>query len=459
MNLHGIAAAVQSIRRPGLLIPHLHVASMRHLDWHRIYASGVRYIVFDKDNCLTAPHHDQLAEPLQTTWKECRRVFGSENLLLVSNSAGSNSDPQALAAETVSSNLGIPVLCHAAKKPSSQCARQVVEHFLSLAFRRAESSSTSPLHILVIGDRITTDMVFAQRIARCLTKIESDGRHTQCTSILTKQLWGREGLGTRCLRLIESSVLQQLVRAGIPPGGSWLQRGYHIPPELKTWVVPAVEAPSLASAPTITTPEPRMRTRLKSAWQAMVSEFFGSVKHVQQLAWSALTATPTKEWRSSWRMPSSSKHLVSRSRARHMSTCRIVRAVHEKPVPRRPMPSVPEKQSPPRSLFGISWLRWALAVAALILLPLGFMGGMKLNELVDTWRSGDLSHEGERSLPPEPQVQEEVDRAVESESQLQQRKKITSLELEHYHLRRERERITEKLAHLDERQKAHSEQL
>ena len=58
MNLHGIAAAVQSIRRPGLLIPHLHVASMRHLDWHRIYASGVRYIVFDKDNCLTAPHHD-----------------------------------------------------------------------------------------------------------------------------------------------------------------------------------------------------------------------------------------------------------------------------------------------------------------------------------------------------------------------------------------------------------------
>ena len=155
------------------------------------------------------------------------------------------------------------MLCHAAKKPSSQCARQVVEHFLSLALRRAESSSTSPLHILVIGDRITTDMVFAQRITRCLTKIESDGRHAQCTSILTKQLWGREGLGTRCLRLIESSVLRQLVRVGIPPGGSWLQRGYHIPPELKTWVAPAVEAPSLSPAPTITTPEPRMRTRLK----------------------------------------------------------------------------------------------------------------------------------------------------------------------------------------------------
>lgn len=140
-----------------------------------------------------------------------------------------------------------------------------------------------------------------------------------------------------------------------------------------------------------------------------------------------------------------------------MSTCRTVRAAHEKPVPRRPMPSVPEKQPPSWSLFGISWLRWALALAALILLPLGFMGGIKLNELVDKWRSGDLSHEGERSLPPEPQLQEEVDRAVESESQIQQRKKITSLELEHYHLRRERERIIEKLAHLDERQKAHSE--
>ena len=142
-----------------------------------------------------------------------------------------------------------------------------------------------------------------------------------------------------------------------------------------------------------------------------------------------------------------------------MSTCRTVRAAHEKPVPRRPMPSVPEKQPPSWSLFGISWLRWALALAALILLPLGFMGGIKLNELVDKWRSGDLSHEGERSQPPEPQLQEEVDRAVESESQIQQRKKITSLELEHYHLHRERERITEKLAHLDERQKAHSERL
>lgn len=120
------------------------------------------------------------------------------------------------------------------------------------------------------------------------------------------------------------------------------------------------------------------------------------------------------------------------------------------------MPRVSEKRPQQWSLLGISWVRWALALTALILLPVGFMGGIKLNELMDKWRSGDLSHEGERSLPPEPQVQEEVDRAVETESQIQQRKKITSLELEHYHLRRERERITEKLMHLDERQKSHS---
>lgn len=456
MNVPGIAAVVQSIRRPGWLIPHLQVASIRHLDWHRIYASGVRYIVFDKDNCLTAPHQDKLAEPLQTTWDECLDVFGAENVLLVSNSAGSCSDPQALAAENVSSNLGIPVLCHAAKKPSSQCARQVVEHFLSLALRRADSSRTPPLHILVIGDRITTDMVFAQRMAQCLTKMESDERHARCTSILTKQLWGREGLGTRCLRVIESSVLRQLVRIGIPPGGSWHQRGYRMPSELEPWVVPAVEAPASPPLPVTSVPKPRIGTRLKSGWQAMVSEFFDSVKHVRQLTWSALTASPTKEWRSSWRVTSSPKHSASRSSARHMSTCRTIRAAHEKPVPRRPMPRVSEKRPQQWSLLGISWVRWALALTALILLPVGFMGGIKLNELMDKWRSGDLSHEGERSLPPEPQVQEEVDRAVETESQIQQRKKITSLELEHYHLRRERERITEKLMHLDERQKSHS---
>lgn len=62
---------------------------------------------------------------------------------------------------------------------------------------------------------------------------------------------------------------------------------------------------------------------------------------------------------------------------------------------------------------------------ALILLPTGFIGGIKLNELVDWWRSGDLSHEGEDlSTIPQPEVQEAVDASLSHESRTQQRKKI-----------------------------------
>jgi len=61
MNMPGVAAVVQSIMRPGLLVPHLRVAcvyfrltyaAISHLNWKQMYASGARYIVFDKDNCL-----------------------------------------------------------------------------------------------------------------------------------------------------------------------------------------------------------------------------------------------------------------------------------------------------------------------------------------------------------------------------------------------------------------------
>lgn len=397
--------------------------------------------MFDKDNCLTKPHQDTLVPSLRNAWDECRAVFGSENMLLVSNSAGSSSDPQALAAESVSSNLGVPVLCHATKKPGRACARQVVDHFKSLELRRAETSHTEPLHIVVIGDRITTDMVFAQRIARLLPP-ESGSR---CTSILTTQLYGCEKWGTRMMRAFENSILHALVRVGIAPGGTWRDRGFDSS-ALAAWIKPEPRvAPSVV---------PAQRTKIgacvKEGWLAMTKEVFGSVKHVRELTWSVLSGAPVKERRPSWRLPSNFQK-------RHMSTTRVLSADHEKPAPKRSSTKNASKEPElPRSwsLFGISWTRWVFALIAIIILPIGFVAGMKLNEYVDWWRSGDLSHEGESVLPPTPQQREAVDEQVSTESLTQQRKKITSLELEHYHLRRERERIAEKLAYLTDRQQS-----
>jgi phosphatidylglycerophosphatase GEP4 len=38
------------------LVPHQKVASVAAIDFNQLHKSGIRYIVFDKDNTLTAPY-------------------------------------------------------------------------------------------------------------------------------------------------------------------------------------------------------------------------------------------------------------------------------------------------------------------------------------------------------------------------------------------------------------------
>ncbi|KAH8071162.1 phosphatase [Aureococcus anophagefferens] len=45
-------------RRPGLLVPHVSVPHLGDLDFLSLKASGVEYVVLDKDNTLTAPYDD-----------------------------------------------------------------------------------------------------------------------------------------------------------------------------------------------------------------------------------------------------------------------------------------------------------------------------------------------------------------------------------------------------------------
>lgn len=68
---------------------------------HSNQTAGVKGIVFDKDNTLTAPYvdtaHEAVAEALETS----KRVFGADRLLILSNSAGTGDDPGAAEARTM----------------------------------------------------------------------------------------------------------------------------------------------------------------------------------------------------------------------------------------------------------------------------------------------------------------------------------------------------------------------
>ncbi|KAH8048973.1 phosphatase [Aureococcus anophagefferens] len=115
-------------RRPGLLVPHVSVPHLGDLDFLSLKASGVEYVVLDKDNTLTAPYDDD-APP---------------HPLRAAPTAGF------AAAEACEAALGLKVVRHpAAKKPN--CLSEL------LAALGADDAS----RVAVVGDRVTTDVLFA----------------------------------------------------------------------------------------------------------------------------------------------------------------------------------------------------------------------------------------------------------------------------------------------------------
>jgi phosphatidylglycerophosphatase GEP4 len=83
------------------------------------------------------------------------RVFGPSHVLVVSNSAGTRDDPAQLQAESVSHHLRAPVLLHASFKPSYSCTAAALSALPGIA----------PHELIVVGDRIFTDVVLAHRLA------------------------------------------------------------------------------------------------------------------------------------------------------------------------------------------------------------------------------------------------------------------------------------------------------
>ncbi|KAA1470429.1 HAD-superfamily phosphatase [Dentipellis sp. KUC8613] len=159
-NLPGTLVPFYALFNPRLLLPAVSVADIRQLDFAALRRAGYRGAVFDKDNCLTIPHNDDLVPELQDAWQECRQTFGKDNVLIVSNSAGTHLDPGGLQAESVSYNLGVPVLFHKTMKPSYGCARSTLSYFASLP------RPLSPHELVIIGDRIFTDVVLSKRIGQ-----------------------------------------------------------------------------------------------------------------------------------------------------------------------------------------------------------------------------------------------------------------------------------------------------
>ncbi|PIA18035.1 HAD-superfamily phosphatase [Coemansia reversa NRRL 1564] len=148
-NIAALRSGWKLLRKPSLLMPQMVVSDIRAIPFAKLHQIGIKYLVFDKDNCLTAPYIDQIHPEFKHVWSQCLSIFSPCNILIVSNSVGTRDDPKGHGAERVERGLGVPVLRHVEKKP--RCGAEILDAL----------GADSPADIAVVGDRLFTDVALA----------------------------------------------------------------------------------------------------------------------------------------------------------------------------------------------------------------------------------------------------------------------------------------------------------
>jgi phosphatidylglycerophosphatase GEP4 len=134
-------------------IPHLRVHSVTHIDYKKLHAAGIRHIVFDKDNTLTAPYarHYPTGAIRYSILEDAAAAFGLSHLAIISNSAGSSDDKGYKEAVEIEKTLGLAVIRHELKKPN--VLKEIMDHFKCIEEER----------IAIVGDRILADIVMGNQ--------------------------------------------------------------------------------------------------------------------------------------------------------------------------------------------------------------------------------------------------------------------------------------------------------
>lgn len=148
LNTKAIWTLASVIRHPSLLVPTLSVSNVSDINFEALLQMGIQAIIFDKDHTLTLPYATALHPSVQSGMEQCRSVFGRDKMAILSNSAGTNDDPDYADAMAVEDALQLNVIRHQEKKPGG--LQEVLDHF--------QMDDASKL--CMVGDRVLTDVVF-----------------------------------------------------------------------------------------------------------------------------------------------------------------------------------------------------------------------------------------------------------------------------------------------------------
>ncbi|CAG8775885.1 21111_t:CDS:2 [Cetraspora pellucida] len=193
LNFNAIFGIFSVFKKPQLAVPHIIIDDIRDIKFDLLKRKGIKALAFDKDNTLTTPYASEIYPPFKNAWQECKKQFGSENIIIISNSAGTADDSDFQQAKKIEDNLDVPVLRHKSKKPGG--GSELISHF----------ARYPPETIVVIGDRLLTDIVF--------------GNLNGMATIFTKRIITDRGDNkiASIVRQMEYQLLSLLQTCGIKP--------------------------------------------------------------------------------------------------------------------------------------------------------------------------------------------------------------------------------------------------
>ncbi|MCJ1275126.1 hypothetical protein MMC21_002926 [Puttea exsequens] len=167
MNVSATLNVLKLLARPSLCVPHLTVPTfdLVTLPVSKALARAnggerpdIRAVVLDKDNCFAESRTNKVFKQYREHFNILKQLYQGPQLLVVSNSAGTDGYDYQEQASRLEKNTGVKVFRHSTKKPG--CSSDVFKHICHTT-RKNIYPVKKPSQIAVIGDRLFTDVIMA----------------------------------------------------------------------------------------------------------------------------------------------------------------------------------------------------------------------------------------------------------------------------------------------------------